>query len=109
MGHKAGAAAFSAVGKEETAEVWTFAAVKAVPMSLAVIYLASNVVLTSLNIYWFGKMIETVRKRFPAPLGTMRPEPKKEIAMACGLHEDGHKAVEADATEIKPKKARRRI
>lgn len=37
---------------------------KAVPVWLAVTYLSSNVVLNSLNFYWFGKMIETVRKRF---------------------------------------------
>jgi TLC domain len=35
-----------------------------VPIWLAVTYLSSNVVLNSLNFYWFGKMIETVRKRF---------------------------------------------
>ena len=37
---------------------------KAVPVWLAVTYLSSNTVLNSLNFYWFGKMIETVRKRF---------------------------------------------
>jgi hypothetical protein len=37
---------------------------KAIPIWLAVTYLSSNVVLNSLNFYWFGKMIETVRKRF---------------------------------------------
>lgn len=37
---------------------------KAVPIWLAVTYLSSNVVLNGLNFYWFGKMIETVRKRF---------------------------------------------
>lgn len=37
---------------------------KGIPIWLAVTYLSSNVVLNSLNFYWFGKMIETVRKRF---------------------------------------------
>ncbi len=37
---------------------------RGVPIWLAVTYLSSNVVLNSLNFYWFGKMIETVRKRF---------------------------------------------
>jgi hypothetical protein len=36
----------------------------AVPFWLASIYLVSNLVLNSLNFYWFAKMIETVRKRF---------------------------------------------
>jgi len=44
-----------------------------VPVWLAVTYLSSNVVLNSLNFYWFGKMIETVRKRFEKP----KPEESK--------------------------------
>lgn len=36
----------------------------AIPMWLIVVYLISNVTLNALNWYWFGKMIETVRKRF---------------------------------------------
>lgn len=35
-----------------------------IPTWLALIYLGCNIVLNTLNIYWFGKMIETVRKRF---------------------------------------------
>jgi TLC domain len=35
-----------------------------VPMWLALTYLGSNMILHSLNFYWFGRMIETVRKRF---------------------------------------------
>lgn len=35
-----------------------------VPMWLALTYLGSNLILHSLNFYWFGRMIETVRKRF---------------------------------------------
>lgn len=38
-----------------------------VPVWLATTYLGSNVVLNSLNFYWFGKMIETVKKRFRGP------------------------------------------
>jgi hypothetical protein len=37
---------------------------QAVPFWLALVYLACNLVLNTLNFYWFGKMIETVRKRF---------------------------------------------
>ena len=37
---------------------------KRVPVWLAVTYLSSNLVLNSLNFYWFGKMIDTIRKRF---------------------------------------------
>ena len=35
-----------------------------VPAWLAVAYLASNTLLSVLNVYWFGKMIRTVRSRF---------------------------------------------
>lgn len=35
-----------------------------VPWWIIAIYLVSNVTLNALNWYWFGKMIETVRKRF---------------------------------------------
>lgn len=35
-----------------------------VPWWIVAVYLVSNVTLNALNWYWFGKMIETVRKRF---------------------------------------------
>lgn len=35
-----------------------------VPYWLIAVYLVSNLTLNALNWYWFGKMIETVRKRF---------------------------------------------
>lgn len=53
-----------------------------IPTWLAITYLGSNVVLNSLNFYWFLKMIETVKKRFQ----TSR-EDRKEF--------DGGKVVDA--------------
>lgn len=44
-----------------------FAKEGSVPVWLACTYLGSNVVLNTLNFYWFGKMIETVKKRFRTP------------------------------------------
>ena len=38
------------------------------PLWLAATYLSSNVILNSLNFYWFSKMIETVMKRFRDPV-----------------------------------------
>lgn len=34
--------------------------------------------LNALNIYWFGKMVETIRRRFDPPFGTkgVGPEPR---------------------------------
>ncbi|OJJ47581.1 hypothetical protein ASPZODRAFT_63333 [Penicilliopsis zonata CBS 506.65] len=46
-----------------------------VPTWLVVTYVSSNIVLNSLNYYWFSKMIETVMKRFRAPPA---PEEKKK-------------------------------
>ncbi|MCJ1377351.1 hypothetical protein MMC17_000446 [Xylographa soralifera] len=38
-----------------------------VPRWLALAYLASNTVLSLLNVYWFGRMVRTVRARFRRP------------------------------------------
>ena len=35
-----------------------------IPLWLGLVYLTSNLILHTLNFYWFGRMIETVRKRF---------------------------------------------
>ncbi|MCJ1457247.1 hypothetical protein MMC28_007614 [Mycoblastus sanguinarius] len=48
-------------------EIMRFSGDCVVPNWLACIYLGSNIVLNTLNFYWFGKMIETVKKRFKEP------------------------------------------
>jgi hypothetical protein len=63
-------------------EVMRFAGKQEVPMWLAMTYLGSNIILNTLNFYWFGKMIETVRKRFQPP------KEKKERSTAA-TKEDG--------------------
>ena len=45
-------------------EMMRYASGANVPTWLGAVYLASNIVLNTLNFYWFGKMIETIRKRF---------------------------------------------
>ncbi|KAF2116281.1 TLC domain-containing protein [Lophiotrema nucula] len=60
-------------------EIMRFAGDRVVPLWLAVAYLASNIILNGLNWFWFGKMIETIRKRFDPPLGTRKAEKKIEI------------------------------
>ena len=35
-----------------------------VPKWMAMVYLGANIVLNTLNFYWYGKMIETIKKRF---------------------------------------------
>lgn len=39
-----------------------------VPSWLALAYLASTTLLSFLNLYWFARMIQTVRKRFEKPV-----------------------------------------
>ena len=48
----------------ESDETMRYAGKMHVPIWLACVYLGSNIVLNSLNFYWFGKMIETIKKRF---------------------------------------------
>ncbi|KAL2020691.1 hypothetical protein VTK56DRAFT_8087 [Thermocarpiscus australiensis] len=51
---------------------------KPVPVWLATVYVASNVVLNALNWHWFFKMIRAVRKRFEPP------KPGKREALPAG-------------------------
>ena len=58
------------------------------PTWLAVVYLSSNVVLNTLNFYWFGKMIETIKKRFAESKdkkGGRKREDRDEGVMVEGL------------------------
>ncbi|MCJ1473685.1 hypothetical protein MMC13_002336 [Lambiella insularis] len=81
-----------------------------VPVWLACTYMGSNIVLNTLNFYWFGKMIEAVKKRFT-------PARKQKVdAKAEGISEvqetekvvmngSAHKAVQVEKTEIRRRKA----
>ena len=90
------------------------AAPHAVPLWLAAAYLGANVVLNCLNWYWFSKMIATIRKRFPPPLGTKRvhkvhqqQEAKPELdpifaqTSARESYRDGVQQVHIDRTEVR--------
>jgi hypothetical protein len=59
-----------------TLDMMHFAGDRTVPLWLAACYLLSNFTLNGLNWFWFGKMIETIRKRFDPPLGTKKAEAK---------------------------------
>lgn len=51
-----------------------------VPTWLVSTYVVSNLILNFLNYFWFGKMVETVLKRFRTPkpaAGTVKPGAKK--------------------------------
>ncbi len=57
-----GMAAAAGTAWEQGQETW---AAQHVPLGLAGVYLAGNTLLMGLNVYWFGKMVEALRKRFP--------------------------------------------
>ncbi|KAL8747332.1 MAG: hypothetical protein Q9184_007618, partial [Pyrenodesmia sp. 2 TL-2023] len=72
-----------------------------IPTWLALTYLGSNVVLNTLNFYWFGKMIETVKKRFRAPeKGKKEMEGGNAMVVVEGVELDGS-VVDGDVKEGK--------
>lgn len=64
-----------------------FMELRYLPLWLGAAYLASNITLNLLNVFWFSKMIQTIRTRFPPPYGTKglgkevhyHPQEKKPI------------------------------
>ncbi len=78
--------------------IMQFAGEEFVPLWLAFTYLGSNVVLNTLNFYWFGKMIDAVRKRFQPP----KEQRKKEKAIATKMTgTDGKVKIDIDETEVR--------
>jgi hypothetical protein len=82
-------------------EIMQFAGEEFVPLWLAFTYLGSNVVLNTLNFYWFGKMIETVRKRFQPPKESRRKE-KAIATRSTGAN--GTIKIDLDETEVRRRK-----
>ncbi|KAH8422837.1 TLC domain-containing protein [Aspergillus melleus] len=70
-----------------------------IPTWLVLTYVVSNVVLNSLNYYWFSKMIETVMKRFRGPANPAQPPPaaKNEEEKTAQLTDDIAQKVVLDA------------
>lgn len=103
-----GAAAASAVGtSKQSSEIWKFTRAAEIPLWLGATYFLSNTVLMGLNVYWFAKMVETIRKRFEPPFGTKKKEEAREVVVGRGLY-DGRRSVEIDAHEVKYRSARRK-
>lgn len=78
-----------------------FAGEEFIPLWLAFTYLGSNVVLNTLNFYWFGKMIETVRKRFQPPKEERK---KSKVTATRSTGADGKVRVDLDETEVRRRK-----
>lgn len=72
------------------AEISKFASHTAagVPLWLAITYVTSNLILNSLNYYWFSKMIETVLKRFREPTAPKVEPADLVLDAAASLEEE---------------------
>jgi hypothetical protein len=78
------------------AEVMKFAGpgTDAVPLWLAVLYLSCNLLLNSLNFFWFARMVETVKKRFN---GTPHDEYASEREMMTSVVQEAADSLEKDS------------
>ena len=79
-------------------DIMRFAGEEIVPLWLAFTYLGSNIVLNTLNFYWFGKMIEAVRKRFQPPKEKSRKE-KPIATKSTGMN--GTVKIDIDSTDVR--------
>lgn len=80
--------------------IMRFAGEEYVPIWLAFTYLGSNIVLNTLNFYWFGKMIEALRKRF-----TPQKDKKKDKPIATkSVESNGSVKIGVDQTEVRRRK-----
>lgn len=85
-------------------EIMRFAGERVVPVWLACTYLGSNIVLNTLNFYWFGKMIETVKKRFQPTkekISKMDAHARSEERLKSEIHGDGMKVLSVEKTEVR--------
>lgn len=77
--------------------VMIYAGDEVVPVWLAFTYLGSNIVLNTLNFFWFTKMIEAIRKRF-----VPQKEVKKEKAIVMkSTGANGTVKYDVDQTEVR--------
>jgi hypothetical protein len=96
--HTPAAAGKSAIPIHEG--VMRFAGEEYVPVWLAFTYLGSNIILNTLNFYWFGKMIEALRKRFTPP-----KDVKEKPIATKNIESNGSVRIGVDQTEVR----RRRV
>ena len=77
------------------AEVMKFAGpgTDAVPWWLAIVYLSCNLLLNSLNFFWFARMVETVKKRFD---GTPHDEFASERGRSLSVVQEAADSLEKD-------------
>lgn len=83
-------------------DIMRFADNEFIPLWLGFTYLGSNVVLNTLNFYWFGKMIEAVRKRFQ-PVKEGRQKEKAIATKSTGTN--GKIRISVEDSEVRRRKA----
>lgn len=76
-------------------ELMKFTEEESIPLWLALTYLGSNLTLNALNFYWFGKMIDALRKRFVSSKAD-KEDPK--LAMTGS---NGTIKIESDETVVR--------
>ncbi|KAH8820531.1 TLC domain-containing protein [Xylogone sp. PMI_703] len=82
---------------ENHEELMQFAPGRPIPIWLPLVYLASNILLNTLNFHWFGKMITTIRKRFETPKEVKKE--KAEVLTSTGAN--GNVTIEVEKTEVR--------
>lgn len=84
----------------------TLTATQYVPLYLAFLYLSSNLILNTLNFYWFGQMIEALRKRFePAAIEAAAARRKEKVGVGKTTGADGGVKIVLEETEVRRRKA----
>ncbi|KAB8303690.1 hypothetical protein EYC80_005077 [Monilinia laxa] len=83
-------------------DIMRFANDEFIPLWLGFTYLGSNLVLNTLNFYWFGKMIEAVRKRFQ-PTKEGRQKDKAIAIKSTGAN--GKTRISVEESEVRRRKA----
>ncbi len=79
-------------------DVMRYAGEEYIPLWIGFVYLGSNIVLNTLNFYWFRQMIDAVRKRFQAPkTDTNKGTPS--VTRSTGV--DGKNRVDIDETDVR--------
>ena len=87
-------------------EMMRFEGDRIVPIWLVCMYLGSNIVLNTLNFYWFGKMIEAIKKRFQPTKEErqavkMHGKPRAEEGVKMETDMNGKNVTKAEKTEIR--------
>jgi len=88
-----------------TGEIMRFSTgARSVPLWLAGAYLASNATLTLLNVHWFSRMIDTLRKRFEPAEKQKAKKEEAEPVVQRGVYENGRKTVEVEVKEVRSRR-----